>query len=99
MAIRREDVTRCAELARLELSEEELERAAADLSRILEYAAALDRLDLAGCEPESLAPAEPGLREDVTDGDRLETEDALAMAPEAEAGFFLVPPVVEDLEP
>jgi len=99
MPIRREEVERIAELARLELAPERLERAAAELSRVLDFVAALDRLDLAGCEPSVFAPADASLREDVPDGDRLDAGRATAMAPSAEDGYFLVPPIVENLNP
>jgi len=99
MAIRRDEVLRIAELARLEVPDAELERVAAELSAVLEYAQALNRLDLAGCEPLGFAPAGAPLREDAPDGRQLGAERALAMAPEAEGGFFVVPPVVENLAP
>jgi aspartyl-tRNA(Asn)/glutamyl-tRNA(Gln) amidotransferase subunit C len=99
MTIRREDVERIAELARLEVPESRMERMAAELSAVLDFVTALNRLDLAGYTPTSFAPAGSPLRADEPNGRRLSTEDALAMAPEAEEGFFLVPPVVENLNP
>ncbi len=99
MTIRREEVEAIAELARLEIPEERIERMAAELSEVLAFAEAVRRLDLEGCEPSAFAPAGVPLREDAPDGRRLSPEDALAMAPEAEDGFFLVPPIVENLEP
>jgi aspartyl-tRNA(Asn)/glutamyl-tRNA(Gln) amidotransferase subunit C len=99
MTIRREDVERIAELARLEIPEAGMERMAAELSAVLDFVGALNRLDLAGQAPTSFAPEGTALREDEPNGRRLATEDALAMAPEAEDGFFLVPPVVENLNP
>ncbi len=39
------------------------------------------------------------LRADEPDGRRLASADALAMAPESEQGFVLVPPIVENLSP
>jgi aspartyl-tRNA(Asn)/glutamyl-tRNA(Gln) amidotransferase subunit C len=98
MSIRREDVERIAELARLELPAADVERTAAELSKILDFVAALDRL-LAGCEPTEFAPADAPLREDRPNGRRLPTADALAAAPESEDGFFLVPPIVENVNP
>jgi aspartyl-tRNA(Asn)/glutamyl-tRNA(Gln) amidotransferase subunit C len=99
MAIQRDEVRRIAELGRLEIREEELDRVAAELSSVLEYAEALKRLDLADCEPLSFAPHATELRTDEPDGQRLTAQQALAMAPEAEDGFFVVPPVMEGQDP
>jgi aspartyl-tRNA(Asn)/glutamyl-tRNA(Gln) amidotransferase subunit C len=99
MTIRPEEVERIAELARLEIEPGRRARVAEELSGILDFVAALDRLDLADCEPTVFAPAGAPLRPDETDGRRLPTAAALAAAPEAEDGFFLVPPVVENLAP
>jgi len=99
MAIRREEVERIAELARLELTESERERMAAELSKILDFIAALDRLDLAASAPSVFAPEGTPLRADEPNGRRLATDAALAAAPEAEDGFFLVPPIVENVNP
>jgi aspartyl-tRNA(Asn)/glutamyl-tRNA(Gln) amidotransferase subunit C len=99
MAIRRDEVRRIAGLARLEIREEELDRVAAELSSVLDYAEALKRLDLADCDPLSFAPPAGALRADEPDGRRLTAQQALAMAPEAEGGFFMVPPVLEGRDP
>jgi len=99
MAITREEVEKVAELARLEIPAEREGRMVEELSAVLDFVAALDRLDLAGCEPSAFAPAEAPLREDRPDGRRLTNEQALAMAPAAEHGFFLVPPIVENVNP
>ena len=99
MAILRDEVRRIAGLARLELREEDLDRVAAELSSVLDYAEVLKRLDLTGCEALSFAPPAAVLRADVPDGRRLTAEQALAMAPETEGGFFVVPPVLEGQDP
>jgi len=99
MAITREDVARIADLARLDLPADQVERMRRELSAVLEFVATLDSLDLAGCEPTSLAPAGQPLRADVPDGRTLGAEAALAMAPAAEHGYFLVPPIVENVNP
>jgi aspartyl-tRNA(Asn)/glutamyl-tRNA(Gln) amidotransferase subunit C len=99
MSISREEVERIAELARLEIPEDRMERMRAELSAVLEFVATLNRLDLAGCEISTFAPADAPLREDEPDGRRLDPARATAGAPEAEDGFFLVPPIVENLEP
>ena len=71
MAIQRDEVRRIAALARLEIREEDLDRVAGELSSVLDYAEALKRLDLAGCEPLSFAPSATALRADGPDGQRL----------------------------
>ena len=99
MPIERSEVERIAELARLHIPEERMERVATELSAVLDFVEALRRLDLSGCEPTTFAPADAPLREDEADGRRLGPERATAMAPASEDGFFLVPPIVEHLEP
>lgn len=99
MPIRREDVEWIAELARLEIPGDAVERTAAELTRVLDFVATLDRLDLSHDEPGDLMPAGTPLREDVPDGERLDPARATAMAPASEDGYFLVPPIVEHLEP
>ena len=99
MAIDRAEAARIAELARLALPEAELDRVAAQLSQVLDFVAMLDQLDLSGHEPTAFAPADSPLREDTPDGRTLAPGVATLGAPEAEYGFFLVPPVVENLEP
>lgn len=99
MSIDRDEVARIAELARLEIPAGQVERLAAQLSQVLDFAAQLHQLDLSGCEPTVFAPADAPLREDQPDGRRLGAERALAAAPESESGFFLVPPIVENVNP
>ena len=99
MAIDRTEAARIAELARLAVPEDELEPIARQLSQVLEFAAALDELELADGEPTAFAPAGEPLRADVPDGRTLGSERATTGAPESEHGFFLVPPVVDNLEP
>lgn len=99
MAIDGAQAARIAELARLAVPADELGRVAEQLSQVLEFAATLDQLELADCVPTVFAPAGEPLRADVPDGRTLGAERATAGAPESEHGFFLVPPVVENLEP
>jgi len=93
MAITREQVVHVAKLARLELSDEELERMREQLSAILEAVGKVAELDLEGVEP----TAHPldlvnVLAEDVPQP-CLPREEALANAPDPEDGFFGVPAV------
>ena len=99
MAIRRDEVRRIAELARLELPEDRLDVVAGQLSRVLDFVASLERLDLAAEHPGTLTDPAGALRDDVPDGRRLGAERATAGAPEAEPEFFVVPPIVENVNP
>ena len=81
------------------MPDDELDRVAAQLSQVLAFAATLDELALAGEPLTAFASPDAPLRADRPDGRTLDPETATANAPEAEAGFFIVPPVVENLEP
>jgi aspartyl-tRNA(Asn)/glutamyl-tRNA(Gln) amidotransferase subunit C len=99
MSISREELSRIAELARLDLPAGREDEMSRQLSEVLEFAESLRRLDLEGCEPSVFASPEGALRDDVPDGRRLDPATATAGAPEHEDGFFLVPPIIEDLSP
>src|SRR6187399_1568794 len=99
MSIEEAEVRRIAALARLEISDDAVQRVAQQLSGVLDFAATLNDLDLEGCEPTAFAPPDAPLREDVPDGRRLGVEDVMAGAPLGRDGFIIVPPVVENLEP
>lgn len=88
-------VEHIAELARLKLTDAELNRYCEQLSAILDYAARLQELDTAGIPPtSSLLPACSGLRPDeVRPG--LSLEELMSNAPESEKDQFRVPPVLE----
>ncbi len=81
-------------LAKLELSEEEKERAKKDMSEMLAYMDQLNELDTDGVEPMShIFPVSNVFREDVvtnTDG----SKDTLFNAPEKKDGGFLVPKTI-----
>ena len=84
-----------ARLARLELREDERARLREDLTQVVGLLDELARVDVADVTP--LAhPHEPVLAlraDEVTESDR--SEAFLALAPEAQGGFFLVPKVIE----
>ncbi len=94
MEVTREDVLRCAELARLQLSEAEIPGFQRDMSLLLTHAQGLEALDLRDVPPtlhalEIHAP----LREDEVRA-CLSQAEALAQAPEAALGHFKVPKVL-----
>lgn len=81
-------------LAKLELSEEEKERAKKDMGEMLDYIDKLNELDTEGVEPMShVFPVNNVFREDVvTNGDG--SADTLANAPEKKDGGFKVPKTI-----
>ena len=89
--IDRDQVLHVARLARLRLSEQEVETMAGELSGILEHVDRIGKLDLEGVEPTSHVVAlENVLRADVP-WRSLPREAALASAPEPVDGAFRVP--------
>ncbi len=89
--ISREEVLHVARLARLELSEEELEPMARELSAVLEHIERIKELDLEGVAPTSHVVEMTGaLRPDEV-RDCLPREVALAQAPARSENGFLVP--------
>ncbi len=95
MSLNSEDVRRIAHLARLEVSAEEVERTRDQLNNILAFVEQLQAVDTAGVTPMAHAvDVVQRLRQDaVTESDRR--QDFQAVAPEAEAGLYLVPKVIE----
>ena len=95
MALSREDVRHVARLARLDFSDEEEARMAEEMSQILDYVEKLDELDTSGVPPMShVLDVTNVYREDEVE-ERIDREQALEPAPEAERGYFLVPRVVD----
>ena len=94
MEVTREDVLRCATLARLSLAEDEIEPMRQAMTQLLTHAQSLDELDLEGVEPAShgLEIALPR-REDVP-RDGFTQAQALAHAPQTDQGHFVVPKVL-----
>lgn len=87
----RAQVLHVARLARLELSEPELERMALELDKVLDYVAKLGELDLEGVAPTShVVDLVNALRPDAPEPS-LPVALALAPAPEPVAGGFGVP--------
>jgi len=111
MKVTDKDVAYVAELANLELSEEERTGMLRDLNSILEYVDRLNELDTSDVPPMAQVSDRYGVdeakqgsarfayasREDVLEGLRksLPHEEALANAPDADVDFFRVPKVIE----
>lgn len=96
-AISREDVAHLASLARISLSEEELDRLGAELPAILDHVAAVQGVvESAGADVEPMShpvPISNVFREDVV-RPGLTPEAALEGAPASEEQRFLVPQIL-----
>jgi aspartyl-tRNA(Asn)/glutamyl-tRNA(Gln) amidotransferase subunit C len=91
MAISRAEVVHVARLARLALTDEELDRFAGQLDAILEAVGKVSELDLSGVEP-TLHPLElSNVWAEDAPQPSLPLEDAIANAPEVEDDAFRVP--------
>lgn len=94
MAISDKDVRHVAWLARLALSDAEVQKFTQQLDVILEHAGKIAQLDVRDIPPTSHAiPLENVLREDKL-GACLSPEEALANAPKREDQAFVVPRIV-----
>jgi aspartyl-tRNA(Asn)/glutamyl-tRNA(Gln) amidotransferase subunit C len=92
--ITRDDVAHVADLARLRLTEDELEAFTGQLAAVLEHAADVEQLDVEGVPPTSHPyPLENVLRDDEP-RPSLDRDEVLAQAPDAVDGRFRVPPVL-----
>ncbi|MGH9509411.1 MAG: Asp-tRNA(Asn)/Glu-tRNA(Gln) amidotransferase subunit GatC [Terriglobales bacterium] len=104
MKVSEKDVLYVADLANLELTDDERGRMVKDLNSILSYIDRLNQLDTTGVAPMAQVSTSHGdsaqtggahaLRADVT-GPSLDREAALRNAPEADGVFFKVPKVIE----
>ena len=95
MSVSPEQVRHIAKLARIAMSDEEIERLVPELNNILGWVEQLEEVNTDGVEPlTAVVPNKLRLREDkVTDGECR--DDVLANAPVAEHGFFAVPKEIE----
>ena len=111
MKVTEKDVAYVADLANLDLTDEERSAMQRDLNSILDYVDRLNELDTADVPPMAQVSDRYGVdeakqgserfayasREDVLEGLRksLPHEEALANAPDADKEFFRVPKVIE----
>ena len=90
------DIARIAQLARIALSEAELQGYGEQLEQILEHAARVQALPTEGVEPTShpLTMVNAFRPDEVIDC--LDRDEVLVDAPEAEDGYFRVPRILEE---
>ncbi len=91
----RDQVAKVAHLARLRVSDEELDRMTAQLGAILGYVERLSEVDTEGIEPLAHAVERTNVfREDV-ETPMLPREEALANAPKTDGRYGLVPQILD----
>jgi aspartyl-tRNA(Asn)/glutamyl-tRNA(Gln) amidotransferase subunit C len=94
MELSREIAEQVAELARLRLSSEQLDRLTGELAQIVHFVEQLDELDTTDVEPLAhVMDINNVLAEDL-ERDSLAREEALANAPKQNGEFFQVPAVL-----
>ena len=101
MSISREDLDRIAELARLEIPPARAEALSLELSAVLTFAEALRQLDLDGLRAERRS-RRPACRcaTDAPDGRQPRSGARHGRAhPRARTDYFIVPPIVDHVEP
>ena len=95
MSVSEKEVRYVADLARLQLSEEEVQSLSKDMNDILGYMDLLNELDTSEVEPlEHVIELNSRLREDVAKTP-LSHDAALKNAPDADSDYFRVPKVIE----
>lgn len=95
MALSRETVHYVAQLSRIELQPQELEKLSSQLQAVLDFIDQLKEVDISGVEPTShILPVSNIFRED-TPSPCLPVSKTLDNAPEKEGNFFVVPKVIE----
>ena len=95
MSVDTKDVRHIAKLARIAMSDAEVEAMVPELNNILSWVEQLGEVNTDGVEPLTAVIANTlRLRDDaITDGDKR--DDVLLNAPGAQHGFFAVPKVIE----
>ncbi len=95
MSLTTDEVKKIAHLARLGIDEQDVESYARDLSGILELMARMNELNTDGIEPMAHPMDQvQRLRDDVVT-ERDNREKFQTIAPQVEAGLYLVPKVIE----
>lgn len=95
MSVTKKDVKYVADLAHLQLTEEESDSLVNDMNQILDYMTTLEEVDTSDVAPlEHVIDLEYRLRDDKA-LEPLSHEDALKNAPDADTDYFRVPRVIE----
>lgn len=95
MALSRETLKYVADLSRIELTAQELEKLSLQLQTILGFIDQLSKADIDGIEPTSHILALTNVFREDAPRESLPIEKTLANAPQKKDNFFVVPKVIE----
>ncbi len=95
MSLEKTDIEKIAHLARLEIDPDDVSRYARDLSVILELVEQMNQVDTGGVQPMAhpLQMAQRLRADEVTETNQRDKFQQIA--PQVEAGLYLVPKVIE----
>jgi len=95
--ITKEEIKKIASLAKINISDNELDNYSGQISKILEYMSTLNNVDTSKVDDFSnqLFDNDQSLREDVVE-DSLNRDDVLKLAPDSDGVYFKVPKVIEE---
>ncbi len=93
-----DEVRHVAKLARLRLTDEQLERYRGQLSKVLDHIAKLSELDVEDVEPMTHPSDLTNRFDDDVPGEMLPRETVLGLAPATEGDYLAVPKVLVDRE-
>ena len=89
------DVAYVANLARIDLTEKEVEKFQSQLDQIVGYVEKIGELDLSGIEPSTSVRSQVNVYRKDEVRESLTHEKAMANAPEELNGLFKVPKIIE----
>lgn len=97
MQLSKEEIQHIANLARLDLTKEELEKYGSQLSNVLSYIDQLKEVDVTGVEPTAQVTGLENVwrADEAEEWPSEEREDALCLAPDFENGQYKVKRVLE----
>lgn len=95
MALSTDEVRYIAKLARLRFSEDDEQRLAQEMGKVLEYMDTLNELDTSGVPPMSHVLDLYNVQREDKGASRISHDDALSNAPDADSDYFRVPKVID----
>ncbi len=91
-----QDVRKVSKLARLEITDEQVQNYANTLEKILEYVAQLEKIDTTGVPPTTRAVEVTNVtRDDIVESSEIR-ENLIDLAPQREDEFYKVPKIMSD---